>query len=118
MKNIALIIAVVALSIGACKIGKHADKKTTATTTTTMEQTTGQTKGTVSHQYRATGCATVIIVKKGDEVMTLIPKDKLPDNLDVDGMVISFDYVPLRMHNPEGCNAGFPAQLSNVKASK
>ena len=115
MKSIILIIATVSLSIGACKIGEHAPVKTTSSSS---EQTSPKTSGKVSHQYKATGCATVIIIKNGDELITIIPKDKLSDNFDVDGLEISFDYRPLKMHNPEGCNAGFPAEVTNIKLKK
>ncbi len=108
----------------ACKTKQPAASgaKTAATTSTETKTTTDaaapQTKGKVSHQYRATGCPTVVIVKNGESVMTLIPSVPLPEKMDVDGLEILFDFLPLRMHNPEGCNVGIPAGLTNIKTTK
>lgn len=72
--------------------------------------------GKVSHQFRATGCSTVVIVYKANEEnpITLIPRQKLPEQFDVDGMEINFNYHPLKMPNPSGCKKGFPADLLNI----
>ncbi len=117
MRITCIALALASFSFAACKARQTAAAPVAATATT-MEQTSPSTTGKVSHQYKATGCATVIIVKNGDEIITLIPSEKLPEQMDVDGLEISFDYRPLRMHNPEGCNAGFPAQLTNLKIAK
>ncbi len=76
----------------------------------------GKSFGKVSHQYRTGGCNSVIIVSmKGPAGnVTLIPKDKLPDSFDVDGMEIFFDYHPLKMPNPSGCVEGIPAEITNI----
>ncbi|MEI8232009.1 MAG: hypothetical protein WCG32_05555 [Actinomycetes bacterium] len=121
MKKIIVLLAMT--SIIACKTKKQAAETAlpppaSTEQTSSSETSMGKTKGKVSHQYRATGCATVVIFKKDDVEITVIPKDKLPEKLDVDGLEIWFDYLPLRMHNPEGCNAGFPAELTNVKPAK
>ncbi len=89
-----------------CKEGKKCDTNVTATQ--------GTTTGTVSHKYRDTGCKTVILVSESEQV--LIPVEGLPQDLDVDGKVITFDFTVLRMPQPEGCNTGQPAQLRNVSA--
>lgn len=76
----------------------------------------GSMLGIVSHQYRATGCATVVITKpqNPEESITLIPRDTLPSALDVDGLEIYFNYRPLKMHNPAGCKVGMPAALTDI----
>jgi len=88
-----------------CKSGKNNKTNVVAAIGTHM--------GMVSHQYRATGCKTVVIIN-GDEGVTLIPVEGLPDSLDMDGKLIKFDYTTLRMPQPEGCNTGLPASLTNV----
>lgn len=92
-----------------CKAKKQAQ--------TTVETAVGAFSGTVSHQYRATGCKTVIMVS-GEDSLTIIPVEGLPESMDVDGTQIWFDYVTLRMPQPEGCNTGVPASLSHVSLKK
>lgn len=101
---------------------------TTTTTTTTMETTNttassnnqGAHAGKVSHKYRAGGCETVIIIMAHDDVaeITLIPKDKLNKDIDVDGQNITFDYQPLKMPQPAGCTVGIPSTISNITKLK
>jgi thioredoxin-related protein len=117
MKNITVLILVVALSAGACRMGQKATKNTSASTDK-KEQMDNKSIGKVSHQYKATGCATVVIINKDGETITLIPKDMLDAKLDVDGLEITFNYRPLKMPNPAGCTAGFPAELTNIKPAK
>ncbi len=76
----------------------------------------GATLGKVSHQYRKTGCATVIIVhySNPEEMMTLIPKDTLAPAFDIDGLEIYFNYRKLKMPNPRGCTAGMPAEIKDI----
>ena len=38
----------------------------------------------------------------------------LADDMDKDGLNIYFDYQPLKMKNPEGCNVGIPAEITNI----
>jgi hypothetical protein len=119
MKKIILSVTLIATLSVACKTKEKATASAASTTQTAVENNAApKTTGKVSHQYRATGCATVVIVKiEGEEnPATLIPKDKLPENLDVDGKEIMFDYRPLRMPNPQGCNVGMPAELTNIKS--
>ena len=74
MKTRILMLALI-LSFGvACKAKKEGTTATKETTTATPK-----TGGKVSHQYRASGCATVIIIPASGDVneITLIPKDKL-----------------------------------------
>ncbi len=117
--KLSILILSIAVSVSvACKTKKATSESSSTEMKQTTEQSSPKTIGKVSHQYRATGCATVVIIKTADNTITLIPKDKLPDNLDVDGIEISFDYHLLKMHNPVGCNAGIPAALTNIKARK
>ena len=80
----------------------------------------GATLGKVSHQYRATGCATVVIVKQEDvsDPITLIPRDTLAPAFDMDGLEIWFNYRPLKMRNPAGCKVGMPAELTDITKKK
>ena len=111
MRTLLILFTIVSTGFASCKTNK-------TTASTSAEQQTPQTTGKVSHQYKETGCATVVIIKNGDETITLIPKDKLPDSLDVDGKELTFDYRTLKMHNPAGCNVGMPAELTNVKPKR
>ncbi len=76
----------------------------------------GATTGKVSHMYRKNGCATIIMLAPSadESPMVLIPKDKLPAKLDVDGMEISFNYTPLKMPQPAGCANGIPADIKDA----
>lgn len=110
------IFIIVALFTNGCKSKKEASASTPATPTSEQPIVTGTTLGKVSHQYRATGCATVVLVKlEGEEnLLTLIPKDKLSSSFDVDGLEISFNYLPLKMPQPAGCSIGIPAELTDI----
>ena len=76
----------------------------------------GTTIGKVSHQYRKSGCATVILVKLENEdiLLTLIPRDTLLPMFDVDGQEIMFNYRKLKMPNPRGCAVGIPAEVKDI----
>jgi hypothetical protein len=76
----------------------------------------GTTTGTVSHQYKTTGCGTVIIVTPADggTTMTLIPKDKLDKAFDKDGLIITFNYSLLKMPTREGCTTGNMAEITDI----
>jgi hypothetical protein len=52
-------------------------------------------------------------MKDGTEV-TLIPKDKLASEYDMDGLEITFNYHPLKMPNPAGCTVGMPAEITDL----
>lgn len=88
----------------------------------TMQQTmvniapAGTTLGKVSHQYRESGCNTVIIVnlENQDKPLTLIPRDTLSAEFDVDGLEILFNYRKLKMPNPKGCSIGIPAEITDI----
>ena len=90
------------------------------TTNTTVGTNQGAHAGKISHKYRAGGCETVIIINAHDDVaeITLIPKDKLNKDIDVDGQNITFDYHPLKMPQPVGCTVGIPAEISNITKLK
>lgn len=109
MKWIFLLLTVSLFAFTSCKCCKEGKKSETNVTVTQ-----GTTTGTVSHKYSATGCKTVILVNESEQV--LIPVEGLPAVLDLDGKIITFDFILLRMPQPEGCNTGQPAQLSNVSA--
>jgi hypothetical protein len=109
-KNLFILVLFVAFG-AACKSKKAADS---SASTTTSEKAIGNTMGTVSHKYKATGCNTVIIVKQEDGELTLIPKDKLDKEFDVDDKVIMFNYHTLKMPQPEGCSVGIPAEITDI----
>ena len=107
MKTI-LFILTLTLSIGAvtsCKSQKDA------------AAIVGATTGKVSHQYQSTGCSTVVIIAGTNGPVTIIPKDKLSAEFDVDGLEITFDYRALKMPQPKRCNVGMPAELTNIAKS-
>jgi len=76
--------------------------------------------GKVSHQFRKNGCATVIIIalQNDGQTLILIPREKLSNDLDVDGLEIVFNYSLLKMPNPPGCEQGIPAELTEVRRKK
>ena len=112
MKSKIILITICYSLLFACKPKKKIitsadDKKTPAVS---------KTVGKVSHQYKATGCSTVILIESSvlDAPRVLIPKDKLPAPFDVDGLEISFNYRTLRMPNPPGCTIGIPVGISDI----
>lgn len=111
MRLFIFIIAFGLLATPCCKSKNEVAKQTTATVVPA-----GTTLGKVSHQYRASGCATVIIVKleNQDQPLTLIPRDTLPPVFNIDGLEILFNYRKLKMPNPKGCNVGLPAQIMDL----
>jgi hypothetical protein len=111
MKYSSVLISALALFFFSCNCSK-----TTTQQKVNNEQIkeTTLTAGKVSHEYRATGCRTVIIVSTSDEPLTLIPKDDLPEKFDKDGLEILFNFRLLKMLNPEGCSVGIPAELSDI----
>jgi hypothetical protein len=106
--------------ISACAATACKSKKTTAasssssSSSSSLMTSTGNTTGKVSHKYRSTGCATVIVYNQDGNEITLIPKDKLASEFDVDGLEITFNHHPLKMPNPAGCNAGMPAEITDI----
>jgi hypothetical protein len=86
-----------------------------STTSTTVTPGKGAYTGKVSHKYRSSGCPSVIVFTGADgNEMTLIPKDALNKDIDMDGQTISFDYHPLKMAQPAGCTTGMPAEITNI----
>ncbi|MBN2727994.1 MAG: hypothetical protein JXR53_02115 [Bacteroidales bacterium] len=77
----------------------------------------GEHIGVIHHNYEESTC-TVIEAVKGDEVFYLIPVNGLPEAMDIDGMLIRFNYHALKMPQPEGCTKGIPVELSDVEAQK
>ena len=89
--------------------------------TNTQENTSieNKTLGKVSHKYKASGCSSVIEVKlEGDEIQTLIPKDKLAKEFDIEGTVLYFNFLVLRMPQPTGCSVGQPAEINDIVMKK
>lgn len=103
-----LLIIMLCFSTIACKTKKN------AVVSTSVVATSGTIIGKVSHQYKAGGCATVIIVAQEEGELVLIPKDKLSKEFDVDGLEIRFNYHPLKMPQPAGCEKGIPAEITDV----
>lgn len=133
MRSLIMLTAVVSMSLFySCKTKKAASTGATTSTTTGTSNTTsssttsatgdnqGANVGQVSHKYKSTGCETVIIVAAHDDVaeMTLIPKDKLSKDVDMDGQLIRFDYHALKMPQPAGCTTGVPAEITNITKLK
>ncbi len=111
MKNLILFLVIVSASSFGCK------SKQNGINPALVGVPRGTTLGKVSHQYAATGCPTVVIVK-ADEPITLIPKEALSSEFDVDGLEIYFDYKTLKIRNPAGCSVGIPAAITNVSKKK
>ena len=78
---------------------------------------TAKTVGKVSHKFKKTGCATVIILQSDPQVI-LIPREKLPKSFDKNGLKISFHYRRLRTPNPLGCVKGVPADITGITKQK
>ena len=116
-----LLVAIIIISIcgSACKTKQVAvDENSDNSNNNNSSTTNGLTLGKISHKYRASGCATVVLVEQKDnpgEELTLIPAQAFPSTMDVDGLEIYFDYRLLRMPNPEGCSTGIPAEFQNVR---
>ncbi|MCE3280778.1 MAG: hypothetical protein K0S44_2969 [Bacteroidetes bacterium] len=115
MKKYIFFLMISSLAAASCKSKKATTASVATSTPATMTtRTEGNITGKVSHQYRATGCATVIVFNNEGTEMTLIPKDKLPAEFDVDMMEIKFNYHTLKMANPAGCNVGIPAEITEI----
>lgn len=89
-----------------------------AVATAEQNKTEARIIGKVSHQYRQSGCSTVVVVTNEAYKIILIPKDKLPVDLDVDGQEISFYYRTLKMPQPAGCVKGMPAVFREIEKVK
>lgn len=115
MKTYIVVLTICLAIVISCKSKKEASASNPVTATE-QPAAKGNTSGKVSHQYKATGCATVVLVKlEGQEnPLTLIPKDILPAAFDVDGLEILFNYRTLKMPQPAGCNVGIPAELTEI----
>ena len=73
--------------------------------------------GKVSHKYSAGGCGAVIISCKNPQhdTLTLIPMTPL-NEFDKEGLEIVFNYRTLKVHQPKGCGAGIPVQITGIRA--
>lgn len=115
MKRLFFILFIFVFLI-ACKSKKKSDSSQPVTTTETVA---GKHKGKVSHAYKETGCAAVIVIQDGSErPVQLIPKDPLPEKFNKDGLLINFNYRVLKMKNPEGCNSGIPAEITDISIAE
>jgi hypothetical protein len=121
MKNPLIVIAFIAILSISCKT-KHQTEVTTQVQTQTVDASSGpttkypKTQGKVSHEYRATGCKTVIVIKTDDATnpLVIIPISPLPDAFDKDGLTLYFNYKLSRIKNPEGCMKGIPAEVTEI----
>ena len=113
MKYGLLFLIIISSVLSGCK-AKQKTINTTITSETVIVK--GTTLGKVSHQYQATGCSTVVIVNPdiADKKITLIPRDKLSSEFDIDGLELYFNYRVLKMPNPAGCSVGIPAELKDI----
>lgn len=81
--------------------------------------TPGEISGRISHQFRTEGCPTIIIVSQGEkDSLVLIPSEVLPSNVDINGLEVLFNYHTLRIPQPNGCNLGIPAEITNITKEK
>lgn len=107
------------LVVAACKTKHQPTVQSTPSPKETSPQADSnyiKTTGRVSHRYSATGCGAVIVcgkIPQGDTLI-LIPITPL-NNFDKEGLEISFGYRKLRVHQPKGCGAGIPVQITDVK---
>lgn len=127
MKRTLIGLALLTALTTACKV--KATKETTNndkakpveinTTAQEMGDIENKTLGKVSHKYKATGCNTVIeVALDGGEIQTLIPKDKLAAEFDVEGNEIYFNFHLLKMPQPAGCTVGQPAEITDIVKKK
>jgi hypothetical protein len=116
MKNVVLSFIISCLIIGGCKAKKNTET-TQAKPNVQETPATEKTTGKISHQFRSTGCATVIVVnvKNETEPIILIPREALPTRFDINDLEIYFNYHPLRMPQPPGCSKGIPAEITNLE---
>lgn len=105
---------VVMAILGASFLGCKSKEAVSSTTNAVQAAVVAATTGKVSHMYKDKGCSTVIFVSGADAELVLIPKDALPADLDVDGMEIKFNYRTLKMPQPQGCEKGIPAELTDI----
>ncbi len=93
---------------------KTSEKQTKTESSTNVSSAKFQ--GIVSHKYKKEGCKTIIIVEnlKDAKQLILIPVKGFDEKFDKDNLKIKFDYLPLRIKNPEGCNIGIPAAINNI----
>jgi hypothetical protein len=115
MKNLLVLLAIIILTGLSCKTKPQTQTQLTDNTSG-ASKTAVKTVGKVSHEYRATGCNTVVIVKKDEttDPLILIPISALPDKFDKDGLTIYFNYSLSKIKNPEGCSHGIPAVLADI----
>ena len=93
-----------------CKCKEKSNKQENVILEETLPK--GENFGKIIHNYNGGTCTVILI--EGDELQVLIPVDGLPDALNENGKMIHFNYLPLRVMQPEGCNEGIPVQLSDV----
>ncbi len=76
----------------------------------------GQTEGKVSHEYIASGCGPVILIKSADgkDTQVLVPSTDLPKEFNKDGLTIKFNFRLLRMPMRQGCTTGQMAEISDL----
>ena len=109
MRIFILLISLNLIASLSCKTKHEVVKKTTI-----VPEHAGNTLGKVSHQFSSSGCSIVVIIKKEQDNLILLPKDILPKEYDIDGLELYFNYRLLKMKNSDGCNDGLPAQLTDI----
>lgn len=116
MKKYVFFLLISVLAVSSCKSKKKASASADSApaVASRAEEPAGNTTGKVSHRYRQSGCATVITFMQDGTETTLIPSVKLDAGYDVDGLDVRFNYRLLKMPNPEGCNAGIPAEITDL----
>jgi len=80
----------------------------------------GKNRGVVSHKFRSKGCKTIILVIGVNEDVNqiIIPINGLEKKFDKNNLKITFDYLPLKIKQPDSCYEGIPAEISNVAISR
>lgn len=110
MHYLILFSLILSLTMVSCKCKEKNTKQEDLILEGTLHK--GENFGTITHNYKGGTCTVILL--EGDETKVLIPVDGLPEALNEDGKMIHFNYLPLRVMQPEGCNEGIPVQLNDV----
>ncbi|PLW93556.1 MAG: hypothetical protein C0592_05735 [Marinilabiliales bacterium] len=113
MRWLLIISMILSVTLISCKC-KEKVKDDNAVVVEQPAVSNGEFVGIVHHNFEESTC-TVIEAVAGDEILYLIPVNGLPEELNVDGATIRFNYTALRMPQPEGCTKGIPVELRDVE---
>ena len=95
----------------------NSKKKSVKMTQTVLND--NKTIGIVSHKYHNDGCSSVIIIyKENKEYKTLIPNSKLDSLIDIDGLIIKFNYHLSKRMQQKKCPVGIPAIISEIEKNE